>query len=299
MTGSLSLESQDFRERAISPRRELGAYEALWSEQGATFKSIAERFRQKPGAIPSDFVPASRIECYADKALAAIQNAGIKHFGIRVHGAGEYPAKLRDADHPIELLYYQGWWDLVNTKCIAIVGTRKPSAEGIRRTKKLAWSLVRDHFTVVSGLARGIDTVAHTTAIEYDGRTIAVLGTPIGQYYPRENKELQQRLADKFLVISQVPLVRYGNQTWRTNRIFFPERNKTMSALTEATIIVEASDTSGTLVQARAAIKQKRKLFILDNCFRNPNLAWPKKFEARGAIRVKDYDDVRGCLDHR
>jgi hypothetical protein len=81
-----------------------------------------------------------------------------------------------------------------------------------------------------------------------------------------------------------------------TNRYFFPERNITMSALTEATIIVEAGETSGTLIQARAALQQGRKLFILDSCFTNPALTWPEKFVKRGAIRVRDYDDIKTAL---
>lgn len=156
--------SSDFAERAISPKRELGAYEALWAREGAWFKSMADSFRERAGAIPSDFVSKADIEKYARLALGAIRDAGIKQFGIRIHGAGEYPQKLRDADHPVELLYFQGLWDLVNTRCVAIVGTREPSEDGKLRAAKLARLLVGDGFTVVSGLARGIDTVAHTTA---------------------------------------------------------------------------------------------------------------------------------------
>jgi DNA processing protein len=80
------------------------------------------------------------------------------------------------------------------------------------------------------------------------------------------------------------------------NRLFFPERNATMSALTEATVIVEAGDTSGTLIQARHALQQGRKLFILDSCFRIPDLRWPSKFLERGAIRISEYDEIRTHL---
>ena len=162
----LPLESADFQERAISPVRELGAYEEIWSRQGSTIKSIADMFREHPGSVPSDFVSQSSIEKFSRQVLGAIRDAGIKHFGIRVHGAGEYPQKLRDADHPIEVLYFQGWWDLVNTRSVAVVGSREPSDEGKRRTAKIARSLVKDGFTVVSGLARGVDRVAHETTIE-------------------------------------------------------------------------------------------------------------------------------------
>src|SRR5271170_5403756 len=156
----------DFEARAVMPARELGAYEALWAREGTTFRTIADAFRQHPGSVPSDFVSRADAEQYARIALGTIRAAHIKHFGIRVHGAGEYPAKLRDAQHPVELLYYQGNWDITSTPCVAIVGTRKPSEEGVRRAAKLARYFAKDGFTVVSGLAQGIDTVAHTNAIE-------------------------------------------------------------------------------------------------------------------------------------
>jgi DNA processing protein len=289
-------QGMDFAQRAVSPRRELGAYEALWAREGAWFKSIAESFRAHRGAVPSDFVPPADIEKYARLALGAIRDAGIQHFGVRIHGAGEYPQKLRDADHPVELLYFQGAWELVEKRCVAIVGTRHPSDDGKLRAAKLARLLTADGFAVVSGLARGIDTVAHTTAIAEGGFTIAVLGTPITECYPPENRVLQKKIADQHLVISQVPIVRYAQQHFRGKTHFFPERNVTMSALTEATIIVEAGETSGTLVQARHALKQKRKLFILDNCFKNPSLTWPHSFAKQGAIRVADYNDIKRHL---
>jgi DNA processing protein len=128
------------------------------------------------------------------------------------------------------------------------------------------------------------------------GVTIGVIGTPLNQYYPPENRDLQMSIASDFLLISQVPFLKYAKQNYRLNRIFFPERNVTMSALTKATIIVEAGETSGTLVQARAALQQKRKLFILENNFLNPSLSWPKKFEEQGAIRTRDYHDIQKHL---
>jgi DNA processing protein len=288
--------SADFEARAVLPARELGAYEALWARDGTSFKKIADMFRQHPEAVPSDFVSEADAEQHSRLALGAIRDAGIRHFGIRVQGAGEYPPTLRDAQHPVALLYFQGNWDLTSSRCVAIVGTRSPSPEGIRRAAKLATQFVKHDYTVVSGLAAGVDTTAHKAAIEAKGRTIAVLGTPITATYPAENAELQRRIADDFLVISQVPIVRYSRQTPYGNRLFFPERNVTMSALTEATIIVEAGNTSGTLVQARHALTQKRKLFILDSCFRNPELTWPAKFVELGAIRVTEFDEVKDYL---
>ena len=288
-----------FGYKAISPWREMGAYEALWAYAKVWFKSIAERFRAHPGSLPSDFFELHGAEIpkwYAEKAHALFEKGGVKRYGIRLYGAGEYPEKLRDAEHPVELLYYQGYWDLVETRCVAIVGTRKPSSEGEKRTEKLVKRLAHDGFTVVSGLAAGVDTIAHRTAISIGAPTIGLIGTPLATVYPRENEELQAVIARDHLLISQVPVCRYSEQDWRTNRGFFPERNVTMSALTEATIIVEASDTSGTLIQARAALKQNRKLFILDSCFHISGVKWPHAYEKRGAIRVGDYGDIRKHL---
>lgn len=277
----------------ISPMREMGAYEALWAHQNSSFKTLADCFRKNPHAVPSELVTEHEIDEVLPKVLQRIEKSGLKDFGVRVHGAEEYPLKLRDAANPIEFFYFRGWWDLVNArKSVAVVGTRNPSEDGIRRARKLVKLLVRDGFTIVSGLAKGIDTVAHKTAIDEGGETIAVIGTPITQSYPPENLELQNYIAENHLLISQVPIWRYSQQSYKGNRFFFPERNVTMSALTDATIIIEAGETSGTLIQARAALAQGRKLFILESCFQNPNLTWPAKYLEMGAIRVKDYEDI-------
>jgi hypothetical protein len=120
--------------------------------------------------------------------------------------------------------------------------------------------------------------------LDAGGRTIGVIGTPLTHAYPQENAYLQAEIAHNFLLISQMPVLRY-EQSWKERRQYFPERNVTMSALTAATIIVEASDTSGTLYQARAALRQKRKLFILESCFHVPGLTWPHRYAEQGALR--------------
>jgi DNA processing protein len=276
----------------ISPLMELGAYESMWLEEGATVKKIADRFATDPHALPSDFIAPAVAQQRAYEVIGKLKAEGVHRFGVRIHHAGDYPQKLRDARHPVELLYYRGTWELVETRCVAVVGTRQASKDGISRAARLARELVRRDFTVVSGLAIGIDTAAHTAAIAAGGRTIAVVGTPLGQVYPKENRELQEEIATRFLLISQVPVLRHATHKWFQNRNFFPERNITMSALTEATIIVEAGDTSGTLTQARAALYQRRKLFILDSCFKRKNLTWPARFEKLGGIRIRELDDI-------
>ncbi|WP_104012066.1 DNA-processing protein DprA [Burkholderia anthinoferrum] len=282
----------------VDQRREMGAYEWLWNSERASFKSLAETFRQNPGLTPAEIVEDELIDSTLEQVDRELVAAKVHDLNFCVHQTADYPPKLRDAEHPLEFFYYRGWLDLAySPRSVAVVGTRNPSEDGIRRAKRLVRLLVEHDVTIYSGLAKGIDTIAHTTAIACGGRTVAVVGTPVTEVYPRENKELQEHIAKEFLLVSQVPILRYARQTWQGNRLFFPERNATMSAFSDATIIVEAGDTSGTLIQARAALKQRRKLFILDSCFNNPNISWPATYEKRGAIRVRDLDDILTHLD--
>ncbi|SEQ60325.1 DNA processing protein [Loktanella sp. DSM 29012] len=294
---SLAFEDDSRPSRSIiSPRRELGAYEALFMQQGATFKTLADKFAADATALPSDFVSHTEADQTATSVIEKLHKSGVYQFGVRINKAGDYPVKLRDAKHPVELLYYQGTWELTEMRGLAVVGSRKPSEEGTRRAGRLARELVARGFSVVSGLATGIDKAAHTAALEAGGRTIAVIGTPLGENYPKENVELQARIAKEHLLVSQVPVLRYAVQPFHHKRYYFPERNATMSALTEGTIIVEAGETSGTLTQARAALYQGRKLFILESCFNNPAITWPARFEKEGAIRVRDPEDIWKAL---
>ncbi|WP_271895430.1 DNA-processing protein DprA [Candidatus Phyllobacterium onerii] len=283
----------DFNSKSpISPWLEMGAYEALWLEQGASFKTIAEKFLSRPSSLPSDFVSNGTALEMASVAHDKIRKHSSLPYGVRIHGAGEYPNKIRVAKHPIELLYYQGLWALSEQPSIAVVGTRQPSNEGIANTRKVVQALIGNKIIPVSGLARGIDSIVHETAIEQRFPTIAVIGTPISMSYPKEHRELQRRIAREHLLISQVPVVSYENMPITKTRTFFPERNVTMSALTDATIIIEAGETSGTLTQARAALEQGRTLLILDSCFQRPDITWPRKFEQLGAIRVSRIEDI-------
>ncbi len=289
-------EPMDFKMDAISPFLEMGAYEALWCRPRTTFKSLAERFARRPGSLPSDFVGRAEAEESANLVKRRFDEALESGFGVRVYGTLDYPRRLRDAAHPVELFYYQGWWDLAHSPSVSVVGSRNPTREGRSLARRLVRALVRDDFTVVSGLAAGIDRTVHETAIEEDGRTIGVIGTPLSHVYPRENTDLQREIVRRCLLVSQVPLRRYESQNYRRNRTFFRERNVTMAALTKATVIVEAGETSGTLVQARAALQQGRKLFVPDRCFRTPGLAWPERLAALGAVRVRDYEEIRERL---
>lgn len=284
---ALTFSDADDFVRSVSPFREMGAYEWLWAQPGTTFKKLAEKFRARPGSLPSDFVPHHLAEATAAQVRDLLTGKGIRHFGVTLHHTTEYPAALRDAQHPVELLYALGIWNFLETPCIAVAGTRRASPEALAETDALVRALVAEDWTIVSGLADGIDTQAHTSALDASGRTIAVIGTPISDAYPRTNTALQERIAREFLVVSQVPVLRYHQQSWMQNRAFFRERNVTMAALSRACVIVEAGEMSGARILARAAVAQGRPLFILDRCFRDPASRWPHAFVAEhGAIRV-------------
>ena len=277
------------------PYEEMLAYETLWSRTGATVKRVAEYLQNTDRPSQAQF---SLVE---DEVKDKIRNyfSNIKKdFSVITAESYQYPPALKDPDHQIKLLYYKGDLGLLDApKRISIVGARKASPDGIRRAAKLARLLVSRGYIVVSGLADGIDTAAMTAAMSMGGKVIGVIGTPINEYYPKKNVALQNEVAQKHLLVSHVPIYRYANEHSNTKRFYFPQRNVTMAAISDATIIVEASETSGTLTQARACVSMNRKLFILNSCFENKAITWPAKYEAKGAIRVRDLNDIIMELD--
>jgi DNA processing protein len=160
---------------------------------------------------------------------------------------------------------------------VSVVGSRQASAEGLRRAQVLARALVRHEMIVVSGLAAGIDAAAHRAAIDAGGRTIAVLGTPVDVAYPAENRELQDEIAREHLLVSQFAP---GSTTTRAS---FPQRNRTMALLTDATVIVEAGEKSGTVHQGWEALRLGRHLFLLEHLASDPALSWPREMIHYGA----------------
>jgi DNA processing protein len=173
---------------------------------------------------------------------------------------------------------------------VSVVGTRKPSSEGIEFAKRLVENLVREKVIVVSGLARGIDTVAHRTVIEEGGRTIAVLGTPLNVFYPPENKELQLRLMREHMVISQFP---FSSPVTRKN---FVIRNRTMALLSDATVIVEAGENTGVISQAWESIRLGRPLFVT-SIVESRNPSWLSELRRYGAEVLSDPDSLDDLLD--
>lgn len=179
-------------------------------------------------------------------------------------------------------LYYCGDPSIIAQSFnISVVGSRKISADVERRTIVLVKAIIARGGTVVSGLAEGVDTVAHTTAIKCGAKTVAVIGTPLNEYYPKFNRQLQETIARDHLLISQFPL---GTAVKPKN---FPIRNRTMALVSDATVIVEAGEKSGTLHQGWEALRLGRPLFIMESVTLNPLLSWPQEMLKYGANILK------------
>lgn len=160
---------------------------------------------------------------------------------------------------------------------VSVVGSRKASKEGVQRVASLVRQLVSNGVVVVSGLAEGIDTVAHETAIQEKGHTIAVLGTPLDKVFPAKNRALQELIMREHLAISQFPS---GHPSFPKN---FPMRNRTMALIADSTVIVEAGEKSGTLHQGWEALRLGRPLFLMESLAQNQALTWPKELIRYGA----------------
>ena len=197
------------------------------------------------------------------------------------------PLNTEEARHAPKQLFAAGHVEwLQRSPRVAIVGARKATVEGQRRAAKLVRILVKHDVAIVSGLAEGIDAVAHTTAIESGGRTIAVIGTPLDETYPTKHRDLQRRLMTEHLVISQFP------SGYPVTRKSFPLRNRTMALVCEASVIVEASDGSGSLSQGWEALRLGRPLFLMASLLERSDVTWPQEMLNYGAMVLRTPDDL-------
>ena len=188
-----------------------------------------------------------------------------------------------EAKHAPASLYYVGDPSLLaKGRRVAVIGSRKVSDEGIKRAQTLTKAIVKHSIVVVSGLAAGVDTVAHQTAIACSGKTISVLGTPLDKAYPKDNATLLETIKADHLALSQFPV---GYPSRPKN---FPMRNRTMALISDATIIVEASEKSGTRYQGWEALRLGRLVYILQNVV-DKKLTWVVEMIGYGAqVLTKD-----------
>ena len=214
-----------------------------------------------------------------------------KNDEIIKRGSKDYPMLLAKTDQAPRFLYIREKKSLLyEMRTVALVGSRQASENAKKNTKRLAEALGKNGITVVSGLAKGIDVTAHETALKNGYNTIAVIGTNLNQYYPAENKEVQLEIEKKGLIVSQF------SPASKTQRWFFPMRNGVMSGLSLATVIMEAGETSGALKQADFALKQGRQILIPESALKLEKIAWPAKYEKKGAIVVKNPTEVLRTL---
>lgn len=184
------------------------------------------------------------------------------------------------------ILYYSGKLALVRrSPRVAIVGSRNASERGLSLARRIAEHVVSVEGVVVSGLAKGVDRAAHEGALAAGGATIAVIGTPLDRYYPSENRALQERLMREQLVLSQFEV---GSTVHRSS---FVERNRTMALVSHATVIVEASENSGTQSQAWEAIRLGRQLYLHESLVRG-GYDWVEKLLRYGAVTFEDLEDL-------
>lgn len=281
-----------FEEDVISPYDELLAYECLYAEHGSSLKKISKA-TTLAGLLPHEafsnefgFIEPNEVD-----EVKSFLEPKLGSFSVAINSTPSWPQKMLDSENPLPLIYFRGDLGLIESKSVSVVGARKASKQGLMRASLIAKQLVDHEITVVTGLAAGVDTAATRASLNNNGRTIGVIGTPIDEYYPKENRLLQEEVARDHLLLSQVPFYKYSNQPFKTKRYYFPERNELMAAISDATIIVEASDTSGTLIQARACLRQGRPLFIMRSCTENTSATWPSRFLEKDNVVVLDNVD--------
>ncbi len=185
-------------------------------------------------------------------------------------------------------IFYNGIEEMIPLPSprVSIIGSRRASAHGLSEAREIAKLLVENNAAIISGLARGIDTAGHKTAIECGGKTIAVLGTPLNRTYPKENSSLQEEIMMNHLAISQYPA---GHRTAPKD---FALRNRTMAIISDATVIVEAGESSGSLYQGWETLRIGRPLFICKAMSENEELEWPKKMIDYGAMALDEHADI-------
>ncbi len=212
----------------------------------------------------------------------------LDRYGVKVltcHDRG-YPDRLKEIyDYP-PLLYVRGSLQPQDEWCLAVVGTRRATVYGRQVTEEITADLARSKITIVSGLAKGIDSVAHHSALEAGGRTIAVFGCGLDIVYPAENADLARRIIQQGALVSEYPL---GTKPRADN---FPRRNRIMSGLSLGVLAIEAGETSGAMITARMALEQNREVFAIPGSILSPASRGTNHLIQEGAKLVTDYTDI-------
>jgi DNA processing protein len=197
-----------------------------------------------------------------------------------------YPPLLREIFDPPVLLFARGRVELLQSTAFGVVGTRRPTPYGMAAAERLSGDLARAGLTIVSGMARGIDTASQKAALAAEGNTIAVLGCGVDVVYPVENRNLAGQLASKGLIISEFPM---GGVAFPQN---FPIRNRIISGMSVGLLVVEGAQYSGSAITARLALDQGREVFAVPGNITS-KMSWgPNLLIKQGAKLVQDWNDV-------
>ncbi len=231
---------------------------------------------------------ASKIQSGGDSAFAQEQMNLMQKAKAEIIAFWDedYPEMLKRIADPPVLLFLRGQRSVLKRHSLAIVGTRVPSTYGKLMTEKLAREIIDLNLAIVSGLARGIDTVAHKVAVQAGGITIAVLGSGVDRIYPEENKSLAEAISEHGAVISEFPM---GAKPEASH---FPRRNRIISGLSLGTLVMEAGEKSGALITAEFALEQNREVFAVPGNVNNPKCLGVNRLVQQGAKLVITIDDV-------
>ena len=247
------------------------------------------RLRDVPGigVKLAERIVAARRECNVDQELAECERLGVH---VLTADSSEFPASLKTIPGPPAVLYVRGELLPRDTLAIAIVGSRHCTHYGLRTAERLGGSLARTGFTVVSGLARGIDASAHRGALAAGGRTIAVLASGVGNIYPPEHKELAEQVIKSGALVSEMPT------SFEPIAGLFPQRNRIISGLSLGVIVVEAAQRSGALITATHAKEQNREVFAVPGPVDSVASRGCHALLRDGATLVESADDVLDAL---
>ncbi len=231
---------------------------------------------------------ALRSEIDLDSLYESILQSQITVLTLKDEG---YPTLLKEIDQSPPVIYIKGSLTPADEFAVAMVGTRRVTAYGQQVTRDTSTFLAAHGLTIVSGLARGVDALAHQHALQADGRTIAVLGSGVDVIYPPEHRKLADAIVENGAVISDYPL---GTQPEGIN---FPPRNRIISGLSLATIVVEAGERSGALITADFAVEQGRDVFAVPGNVFSPSSRGTNRLIQKGAYAMVSPQDVLDVLD--
>lgn len=223
-----------------------------------------------------------------EKVWARIESQGIK---ILTWKDDAYPARLKEIEQPPPVLYIRGEYLPDDLYAVAIVGTRRVTPYGRQITEELSSYLVSNGITIISGLARGVDAIAHQTALKSGGRTIGVLGSGVDKIYPPEHRQLAERMMESGAIISDYAP---GTPPDASN---FPPRNRIISGLSLAVVVIEAGETSGALITAEFAAEQGREIFAVPGSILAPQSKGTNKLIQKGALPLLSVNDLMQALN--